>query len=86
MYTKKDLLIKDLRYRIYELEERICPAASHEWKEIGRSFDYGPSANTVYNYQCLKCGKHKTEYTPQPDYSLTIDAKDIQIVANSKET
>ena len=85
MYTKKDLLIKDLRYRIYELEERICPAASHEWKEIGRSFDYGPSANTVYNYQCLKCGKHKTDYMPLSD-SLTIDNKDIQIVANSKET
>lgn len=85
MYTKKDLLIKDLRYRIYELEERICPAASHEWKEIGRSFDYGPSANTVYNYQCLKCGKHKTEYTPISE-SFTIDSKDLQIVANSKET
>lgn len=85
MYTKKDLLIKDLRYRIYELEERICPASSHEWKEIGRSFDYSPAANTVYNYQCLKCGKRKTDYIPSSD-SLTIDSKDIQIVANSKES
>lgn len=41
METKRKLneeIIK-LNYRIAELEERLCPCGSHDWKKIGSRFE-----------------------------------------------
>lgn len=44
-----------LTYRVRELEERLCPAQQHTWKKVSYHFD--SALNTIYKYQCLRCGK-----------------------------
>lgn len=62
MFGRKKLLaeITRLSYRVAELEERICPCESHDWKKINYEFCMGAGADesvTVYTYKCKKCGK-----------------------------
>jgi hypothetical protein len=67
--SKKKLIQENthLKYRIKELEEKICPCESHEWVYI--SSDYrlnGPcmDIDTIYTYKCKKCGKIKKTLCP----------------------
>lgn len=53
-----------LKYRIKELEERLCPCEEHDWKLINTEYKLGccPSDFDVINlYKCKRCGKHKRE-------------------------
>lgn len=63
MKTKRKLneeIIK-LNYRIAELEERLCPCKSHDWKKIGSGFEVSdsPALDTymINSYKCKRCGK-----------------------------
>lgn len=63
MKTKRKLneeIIK-LNYRIAELEERLCPCESHDWKKIGSRFEVSdsPALDTymINSYKCKRCGK-----------------------------
>lgn len=53
--------IMRLEYRIEELEERLCPCESHDWKQVGYHFQ--PIAmgefETIHHYKCRVCGKRK---------------------------
>ena len=52
--------ITRLTYRVQELEERLCPCESHNWKMTGSYFStdaYGEYFDTVYKYKCSRCGK-----------------------------
>ena len=43
-----------------ELEERLCPCESHDWKQVGYSFEGGTGRGdeiTIYDYKCKRCGK-----------------------------
>lgn len=57
---KLEAEIVRLRYRVSELEERICPCESHSWVSVGCCFEVGSGAGditTKYRYVCRKCGK-----------------------------
>ena len=63
MKTKRKLneeIIK-LNYRIAELEERLCPCESHDWKKIGSRFEVSDSTTLdtymINSYMCKQCGK-----------------------------
>ena len=63
MKTKRKLneeIIK-LNYRIAELEERLCPCESHDWKKIGSRFEVSDSpvldTYMINSYKCKRCGK-----------------------------
>lgn len=64
MASKKQLNdeIVRLNYRIADLEERLCPCESHDWKLIHtRYISTHPflDLDAVYNYKCKTCGKTK---------------------------
>lgn len=49
-----------LKYRIKELEERLCPCEDHDWKLINTEYKFGccvEDIDTVYYYKCTRCGK-----------------------------
>ena len=51
-----------LNYRIADLEERLCPCESHDWKQVGYYFTSsagGIDLDTVHKYKCRRCGKTK---------------------------
>lgn len=60
--TKKRLIaeIVKLENRVKELEDRLCPCESHDWKQIDYTFEVisglGDTA-TKYTYKCKTCGK-----------------------------
>lgn len=55
---KLKLEIERMSRRIYDLEERLCPCGSHDWRQIGTRYVYnGVSADGIYKYKCAKCGK-----------------------------
>ena len=57
--------IVTLSYRVKELEERLCPCQSHEWKKVETEFEYiYDEFVTVHTHQCTRCGKRKTSWTP----------------------
>jgi transposase-like protein len=57
-WGKKQRRIEALEYRVRELEERLCPCESHDWRKIGtRSFSNGVDLDFEYKYKCAKCGK-----------------------------
>ena len=63
MITKRKLKeeITRLNYRVAELEERLCPCETHDWKLLNccfTSYD-GVDFDTIYKYQCKRCGKLK---------------------------
>ena len=47
--------ITELTYRVKDLEERLCPAQQHDWKQVDYTFD--KDGDTLYTYQCVRCGK-----------------------------
>lgn len=53
--------VRELEHRIGELEERLCPCQSHDWKRVDYDF-VGADLDTVYTYQCSRCGKVKRTY------------------------
>ena len=72
MFGKKSALILELRHRVQDLEERLCPCQSHEWVLIETQdhfTNYG-DMDTEYKYQCKKCGKIKTSF-PFPIQEVT---------------
>ena len=50
-----------LEYRIYELEEKLCPCEDHDWKIVGSHYDFPvpEDIEIVYHYKCKRCGKYK---------------------------
>ena len=53
-----------LKYRIKELEERLCPCEDHDWKLLSTGYKFGCCAqdvDTIYRYKCTRCGKEKRE-------------------------
>lgn len=57
--------VQELEHRIGELEERLCPCQSHEWKRVDYDFVGGTGRGdetTVYTYPCSRCGKVKRTY------------------------
>ena len=63
--TKRFLKNKiiQLEYRVKDLEERMCPCESHDWKRVGSHyvFPVPEDVEIVYHYKCRKCGKYKEE-------------------------
>ena len=61
--TKRILRNKIMRleYRIEELEERLCPCESHDWKQVGSHLQYIAmgEVETIRHYKCRVCGKRK---------------------------
>lgn len=57
--------ITKLKYRIADLEERLCPCEDHDWAQIGYYYDSsmdGSDTDTVYKYKCRRCGKTCESY------------------------
>jgi hypothetical protein len=53
-----------LKYRIKELEEKLCPCESHAWKLIGTDYKFGccvEDIDIIYHYRCVRCGKEMRE-------------------------
>lgn len=49
-----------LNYRVADLEERLCPCESHDWKQVESNFiTDGYDFTNVYKYKCRRCGKTK---------------------------
>ena len=50
-----------LKYRVADLEERLCPCEEHDWKHVGTSFftTDGHDFRDIYRYKCRRCGKTK---------------------------
>ena len=74
-YKKMIDEIVELRYRVKELEERLCPCAQHQWLVTDTRYDVLDSscyAETFYTYQCRRCGKIKRTYKILP----TIEEED----------
>ena len=68
-YKKMRDEIVGLRYRVKELEERLCPCAQHQWLVTDTQYDVLDSsgyAETFYTYQCRRCGKIKRTYKLLP--------------------
>ena len=56
---------RELENRIAELEERLCPCQSHDWKKVDFDFMGGTGRDdetTLYTYQCSRCGKVRRTY------------------------
>ena len=67
MFFKKAKQIMGLKYRIKELEERICPNDSHDWNFMTSVIKVNKNpidTDTVYIYKCKKCGKIKRTLFP----------------------
>jgi hypothetical protein len=62
MFGRKQKTIEELRCRVEDLEERLCPLNQHDWVEIDNyctSFTNGLDFDTVYVYKCRRCGKKR---------------------------
>jgi hypothetical protein len=65
MWTSKRKLREEnmnLKHRVAELEERLCPCEDHDWKHIGSytiSYTCGYDFDTMHQYKCRRCGKTK---------------------------
>ena len=52
-----------LKYRIKELEERLCPCEDHDWRLLNIETRFGccvADIDTIYHYKCRICGKEST--------------------------
>lgn len=55
-YLKEQIIHQE--YRIKELEEKLCPCNSHEYKLISSRFvHYEFHIDVVRRYKCKVCGK-----------------------------
>ena len=64
MFKKKKMAaeIVRLRYRVQELEERLCPCEQHQWLITNEECDVGTApgdVTTYYTYKCRRCGKKR---------------------------
>ena len=59
MFGRKQRTIYELRRRVFELEERLCPCGSHEWVNMGvREYFWDViRTDSLVWYKCAKCGK-----------------------------
>ena len=59
METKRQLREKilHLEHRVDDLEERLCPCESHQWKFIGTRTSLRFFYTDMYYYKCSRCGK-----------------------------
>lgn len=68
---KLELEIIDLKYRVKELEEKLCPLNSHDYILVKTDFDSGIfnciDIDPLYVYKCRNCGK---EYKTYIKYSI----------------
>lgn len=67
IFSKKRDLIMRLTYRVAELEERLCPCESHDWKRTGFSIvgETGRGDGVdLYSYKCARCGKTMKSIQP----------------------
>ena len=50
-----------LKYRVQELEERLCPCEQHQWVVIDTEIDFGSFGDITnyYTYKCRRCGKSR---------------------------
>ena len=56
---------RQLRNRIYELEQILCPCEQHDLVKIGRETVFGCSPaeiDFIYTYQCKRCKKIVRKY------------------------
>ena len=61
-HTKMAAEIVKLRYRVQELEERLCPCEQHQWLITNEECDVGTApgdVTTYYTYKCRRCGKKR---------------------------
>lgn len=59
-YLKEQIIRQE--YRIKELEERLCPCGSHQYKWVDSRFVYnGFDLDVVRRYMCKVCGKEKED-------------------------
>lgn len=68
METKRQFReqILHLEHRIEDLEERLCPCGSHQWKLIQEHYIYNwYDVDTIYTYKCARCGKEIETYFPK---------------------
>lgn len=66
MIIKRDKVL-GYQYRIRELEEILCPAESHSWKQAGFYFASSTGMGdetTMYRYVCRKCKKRMETMHP----------------------
>lgn len=64
MFGKRKLKeeIMRLKYRIADLEERLCPCEDHDWKKIDchyTSLTNHLDLDAICTYKCRRCGKTK---------------------------
>ena len=64
LFSKKKMAaeIVRLRYRVQELEERLCPCEQHQWLITNEEYDVGTTpgdVTTYYTYKCRRCGKKR---------------------------
>ena len=63
MFGRKQQTISHLCNRVKELEDIICPFASHEWVWVGRQpYNAGNTVDFIYKYQCSKCKRVEYDY------------------------
>ena len=64
MLGRKQRTIEALRYRVNELEERLCPCGQHEWIDTGeRKYENaGADVDVIIQYKCKVCGKAKWDW------------------------
>ena len=54
--------VLELKYRVRELEQILCPFGSHDFKLIDRTVYVDPfDVCTIARYKCQKCGKEVTK-------------------------
>lgn len=52
-----------LRYRVADLEERLCPCEGHDWVRIAAETTVGVCGpERICTYKCRRCGKTKIQY------------------------
>lgn len=62
MQTKRRLREKiiQLEARVSDLEDRLCPCESHDWKAVDYTYVSalgGYDTDTLVKYKCRRCGK-----------------------------
>lgn len=67
LYSRLKEENRQLRNRIYELEQILCPCEQHDLVQTGREMCFGNSPaeiDYIYTYQCKRCKKiiRKREY------------------------
>lgn len=62
MFWRKEREIMQLKWRVNELEKRLCPNG-HAWSNniVCEHVFMGDSLEGVRGYKCTRCGKFKTE-------------------------